>query len=401
MSDLLDTLLSPEQRAACRAPIQSARTLPRQAFTSDRFYQLETERIFSRHWAAIGFNAQLAATGDLLPMELCGLPLLITRAEDDQIRVFHNIVPYDGCLAAIAPAHDQREIVTPYHGWRYSLAGKLLSTPRWDGSWQTAPASLAEKRGDLIEVRSASWGPVLFVDLSGEAPEFSQHITPLQRITTDWRVDALNISRNEHGSPLLDPEDLATNWKTHYENWGINVLHESFVHDFYAASPEVPRLSPDGRKTCEDYIDGSFMALRYVFTQFQHTYPQFPFPHLGHTADQPPTYGYFGSLFPNLHVGIFAQLVHLIIALPAGPGRTHTLRAQFYARDAATSAEQLQARKDALNAFHQGGLEDGRITEAIQRARRSPAFDSQYYSPFWDAMHHRFTQQVLDALEQQ
>ena len=400
MSDPLDAILSAEQRAACRAPLAQARTLPRSAFTSSRFFELETERIFGRHWVAIGFTDQVANTGDLLPIELCGMPLFVARTQDDQIRVFYNIVPYDGCQAVIAPVTRQQYIITPYHGWRYSLDGKLIGTPRWDGSWDEAPAALDDRPGDLAEVRCECWGPVMFVDLSGAAGDLAAHVEPLQRVTAEWRIADLGISRGEHGAPLLDPEALATNWKTHYENWGINVLHESFVHEGYAASPEVPRLTPEGDKTCEDYVDGLFMALRYEFAEFPKTYPEFPFPHLGLVADQPPKYGYFGSLFPNLHVAFFAQLIHFIISLPDGPEHTRTVRAQFYDSEPASDPDKLEDRKYVIDAFHQAGVEDGRVTQAVQKARRSPAFDSQYYSPFWDAMHHRFTQQVLDALEQ-
>lgn len=188
MPDPLDALLSAQQRAACRAPLAQARTLPRAAFTSVRFFELETERIFCRHWTAIGFTEQVANAGDLLPIELCGIPLLVVRTQDDRVRVFHNIVPYDGCQAVITPLTGRQHIITPYHGWRYSLDGKLIGTPRWDGSWDETPVALGDRPGDLAEVRSACWGPVIFVDLSGVADDLAAQVEPLERITAQWRI---------------------------------------------------------------------------------------------------------------------------------------------------------------------------------------------------------------------
>lgn len=92
---------------------------------------MEIERIFSRHWLALCFVHQAAKPGCLMPIEFAGMPLLVIHGNDGILRVFHNIVPYDGCLAVIAPIQEQDEIVTPYHGWRYDLRGKLKAVPYW------------------------------------------------------------------------------------------------------------------------------------------------------------------------------------------------------------------------------------------------------------------------------
>jgi choline monooxygenase len=399
MNKPLTNLITKEQLAACRAPIDKAATLPRQAFTSEEFFELEAERIFSDGWAAICFSQQVPNPGDLAPLEICGIPLLAVRGQDGELRVFHNITPYDGCLVAIDPAEGQKEIITPYHGWRYDLEGKLTAIPVWDGTWKGNLDSVKDRPRDLAPVRTAIWGPVVFVNITGKAEQFVQFIAPLERALSEWRIGDLDISRDAEGQPLLDPEDLQGNWKTHYENWGINVLHESFVHDIYDRSPEVPRLAADGVRTCDDLIDEGFMALKFEAEKFQNTYSQPPIAHLGHSPETPPSKGYFGSLFPNLHVGALGTMIHFIIGIPVGPGRTKTTRAQFYDREIANNADLAEMREQTLMGLHHAGAEDSRIVEAVQKARRSPAFDSQFYSPFWDAMHHRFTNLVLDALD--
>ncbi len=391
-------ILTQAQIDACSAPIEQARTLPRQAFTSDRFFELEAEKIFARQWAALCFVQQVENPGDVLPIDLCGMPLLVVRGNDKQVRVFHNIVPYDGCLAAIDPAGESSEIVTPYHGWRYDLQGRLKATPIWNGTWSAEPADLNGHAGNLTEIQCEIWGPVVFVNVTGGGGSFDEYIDPLRRGLEQWRVDEMDIARDAQRNPLLDPEDLQTNWKTHYENWGINVLHESFVHHIYDQSPEVPRLDTAHNKTCEDHIDGDFMALRFEAASFPETYSLPAIPHLGLTPDAPPSLGYFGSLFPNLHIGALGPMIHLIIGQPVSPGRTKTLRAQFYDAEVACSEDLLEMRTELMGGLRQAGDEDARITQAVQRARRSPVFDSQFYSPFWDAMHHRFTRQIINTL---
>ncbi len=397
----LDALIPEAQRADVRAPIENARTLPRAAFTSADFFELEVERIFSSEWCALAMADQVEGEGDLLPIDFCGVPLLMVRGDDAVVRVFHNVVPYDACLAVIDPIEGADEIVSPYHGWRYDLRGRLRAVPYWDGTAAGHLEALGDNARDLKSVRCEVECGVVFIDLGGRAGSFEDFIAPLRTALSEYRLDEMEIGRGPDGAPLMDGEDLATNWKTHYENWGINVLHESFVHEGYAVSRDttgqIPRVDSQGRKTYVDRIDRGFMALQYPWKDFRETYPPMSFEHLGLSSE--PELGFFGSLYPNLHFGVMPQMIHLIIALPAGPGRTRTVRAQFYEPNAARSEAEAEERVLVQVGMSEAGVEDARISEAVQRARRSPAFDQAYYSPFWDVMHHAFSQRVLDSLE--
>lgn len=400
--DTLDTFITPAQRAAIRASIEEARTLPRQAFTSEAFFELEMERIFGRHWTALCFRHQLPEPGRLLPMEFGGIPLLVVHGEDGALRVFHNIVPYDGCLAVIEPIVAQPNITTPYHGWRYDLRGKLIAVPYWDGAVQGDLSSLRGRSGDLVEVRSQIELGIVFIDLSGVAESCESHVEPLRKLLAEYRTLDLDIGRDGNGEPLFDREDLATNWKTHYENWAINVLHEAFTHEVYAESPQIPRVNEAGEKTYVEHIDGSLMALSYLEHDFAETYEldDLPFTHLGVDPETLPERAFIGSLFPNAHLAVFPYFIHMIIALPVSAGRTRTVRAQFYESASAANPDYLEERLALMEDFKQAGLEDGRVTEAVQKARRSPVCEQQFYSPFWDRMHYNFSNIVLDALEQ-
>ena len=395
----IETILTADVCAAIRAPIEVARTLPRQAFTSEAFAEAERERVFANQWCALSFHELVANPGDVLPVDLAGMPLLLVRGEDATLRAFHNVVPYDGCPVALDPASGLREIVARYHGWRYDLEGKLLAIPYWAGDPKGADLdALGERPANLSPIALATWGPVVFVNVSGTAGSFADAIAPLANELQAWDVGDLRISRDGEGEPLLQAETLETNWKTHAENWGINVLHEAFVHAIYDRSTEVPRMRLDGTKSCDDHVDGRFLSLKYREDDFPTTYGDIPFPRLEQDPRIPIEHGYFGSFLPNLHIGVFANLVHLIISNPQGPTRTENQRAQFYKRTAATDPTLLNAREQLAAGFAIAGEEDGRITEAIQRARTSPAFESQYHSARWDEMHYRFSQWVLERI---
>jgi choline monooxygenase len=397
---LSDEQLTPTQKASVRAPIEQAQTLPKQAFLSETFFAAEKERIFSRRWVALCFAQQVSEPGCLLPLEFMGIPLLLVHGDDGTIRVFHNITPYDGCLAVIDPIQKATEIITPYHGWHYNLQGKLQAIPYWDGSITGNIASLEGKPCDLLEIKAHTEFGVIWIDLSGTAGDATTAMAPLQTMLKEYRTQ-LAIGQNEQGKLLIDNENLATNWKTHYENWAINVLHEGFTHDIYEESPQIPRVNAQGEKTYQEYIDDGLMALSYREADFSETYDleEEPYTHIGKDPAHPPERAYIGSFFPNLHFAVFANFVHMIIVHPVSPERTHTLRAQFYHPESAAHPDFAEERRELQAEFQQAGEEDGRITEAVQKARHSPVFEQHYYSPFWDHMHYTFSNLVLNTLE--
>src|SRR5580692_9023475 len=98
----LTDFLTDEDRAAMRAPIAEARTFPQIAYRSQDFFEFEVANLFSRNWVAVGFAGSLPQVGDVAPFEIFGIPLLLTRAEDKAMRVFHNIGAHDGCPVAVA-----------------------------------------------------------------------------------------------------------------------------------------------------------------------------------------------------------------------------------------------------------------------------------------------------------
>ena len=59
----------------------------------------------------------------------------------------------------------------------------------------------------------------------------------------------------------------------------------------------------------------------------------------------------------------------------------------------------LAMRKKSLAGSIKASEEDDAICELVQRARRSPAHRSHFYSPFWDRMHYDFNRMVLGDLE--
>ena len=395
----LSEFLTREQIESIRRPIGSAWTFPAIAYTDEGFYQLEIEKIYKKRWVATLFDFDVLNAGDLRPFDLCNIPLLAVRGNDGQVRVFHNICPYDGCLAVIDPAEGRADIVTPYHGWTYDLEGKLLRTPYWDGTREGHPEALQDKEVDLVPVPCEVFMNTVFVNLSGNPEVFEDYIAPIFRSLGEYDLENSCVGHARDGKPYMDEASVKTNWKTFFENACVNVLHENFVHALYAASPELPRIKEDGVPSYANIIDDNLLALSYNRLDFKHTYPHVEAPHLGKDPDHEPLIETFGTLYPNFYISASSQSIEIAYVLPDGPGESVQRVSYHFQRDVALAPEAYEERKVVHDFFYEAFMEDGRMTEAVQKARNSPVYSQKFYAPFWDGMHHRLNQIILDDLE--
>jgi len=88
---------------------------------------LERERLFRELPILMGLSTRLAKPGDYLAEDVAGMPVLMTRGADGEVRAFANICRHRGAPVAQG-CGNARAFTCPYHGWTYDTAGKLLGT---------------------------------------------------------------------------------------------------------------------------------------------------------------------------------------------------------------------------------------------------------------------------------
>lgn len=385
--------LTRKELESIRAPIARALTLPARAFTSRTFFDIEVERIFGRRWMAVAFEGTLPEPGDMRPIELFGQPLALIRGDDGTLRAFHNICPYDGCLAVRGEQRGAREIEVYYHGWRYDLRGRLLAAPYWGGMPTGDPACLEGRGADLVEIRAECRLGLLFLDLGGQAGKLDDHLAPLYRLLEEYDLD--------RAVPVEDDDVLAragrtvdANWKSYIENAAINILHEGFTHEAYRRSPDVPRVR-EGEKTFFTVRDGSLLAFGFRMSDVPNTYATGGnTPHLGRSG--PPSRGYFVTLYPNIAMPIRVNMFRLGICLPEAPDRSRILQCGNFHPDAPASVDFAAYHRGLAERYERVYDEDRIAIEAVQRARASPVWQQHYYAPFWDELHYGLDNLVAD-----
>ena len=95
---------------------------------SVRRNQLELEHLFARSWHLAGPECKVAKPGDYFVCQAENVPIVVTRDLEGQLSAFVNVCRHR--FHAVALGEGNRKTLTcGYHGWTYTLDGKLHAVP--------------------------------------------------------------------------------------------------------------------------------------------------------------------------------------------------------------------------------------------------------------------------------
>ncbi len=94
-------------------------------FDPDR-WRLEMDRIFKRLPLVLGVSSELRAPGAYHALEVAGVPVLISRGDDGEIRAFVNMCSHRGAMVVAEGVGTARRHACPYHAWTYDSNGALV-----------------------------------------------------------------------------------------------------------------------------------------------------------------------------------------------------------------------------------------------------------------------------------
>lgn len=346
--------------------------LPNACYTDGEVMEHERDTVFAKHWAGLGFTADIAKPGDCFPIDFLGQPLLMVRDKGGAARVFHNVCSHRGMILVEKAGPSKGVLRCRYHSWAYDLEGRLRRTPYVGGAGQDTHPDFDPACHGLREVRAHEWLGVVWVNLDGMAPPFE---VANDRILARWHefADAPLVHTGEDCRLTFD---LETNWKLAIENY-CEAYHLPWVHpalnsysrieDHYnivepghfsgqGSTVYNPILSPDGRK---------FPAL----------------PNLGTTWD---TGAEYVSLYPNVMLGVHRDHCYAIVVLPDGPTRCHERLCLHYFDEAVRDPDYAELRLINQRTWSQVFLEDVFAVEGMQKGRTSPGFGGGVFTPVMD-----------------
>ncbi|MEQ1754926.1 MAG: SRPBCC family protein [Micropepsaceae bacterium] len=290
-------------------------------------YARERTSIFGRSWLFMAHTSELQSEGDVVTATIAGFPLLVVR-NGEGIKGFHNV-----CRHRAGPLMDQDRgncsggLVCKYHGWAYTLDGRLRNARDFG-----AAAGFDPRNFGLMPLVVETWRNFVFVNADLEAAPLMTALSPLDRKLGDRKFEHLvHAERRMH--------DIACNWKIYVENY-LEGYHIPNVHPMLNAQVDAQRYevtvegaicfhnSPPRRKDASVY-DGVWA---------------FALPHLGVNS-----YGEAGVMMERM--------------LPMGPDATRLVY-DYYLPELVASNEQAKQRIIETSAIVTA--EDKWICEKVQ-----------------------------------
>lgn len=372
-------------------PITEAMGMPGSAYTDETLFNFERDQVLGKTWAGLAFSSELASNGSLAPVDFMGLPLLITRDREGSMHVFHNVCSHRGMTLVTEPNSQARSIRCPYHSWDYDFNGDLKATPLIGGVGVNQVDGFSCDDNGLKPVRSHIWMGIIFINLSGDAPDFNEFIEPLvQR----WEAFVSRSSFNKmHVSPSESSMELTVraNWKLAVENY-CEAYHLPWVH------PSLNKYSPLSEHYNIVFTEDMSGQGTYVYSLSEVAgteLPQFE----GWPGDKT-RHAEYVSLYPNVLLGLQVDHAFAMILQPRSCDSTFEKLQLFYVNQEATENRYQACRSLVLASWRQVFGEDVFALEGMQQARHSPGFSGGIFSPVMDVPSHHFHQWVAQRYKQ-
>lgn len=182
--------------------------------------------VFDREFAILFRQTPLVAClsqdlpecGSFRIFEDAGVPLIVVRGKDGQVRAFLNVCPHRGGRIVRESSGRSARFSCSFHGWTFDNQGKAIGIPEKENFCGAVEAETdlfcypAEERHGLVFVQLTPGEPI---DLDTHLGEFGE------------QLELLDFDR---ASRVLDHDfPVAANWKyvidTYFENYHVPVLH--------------------------------------------------------------------------------------------------------------------------------------------------------------------------------
>jgi len=97
-------------------------------YADPEYLAREQQTLFRRHPILMGFASEWASPGAFRTDEYTGVPILVVRGRDKQLRAFLNVCRHRGAKVAQG-CGEARAFSCPYHAWTYDLSGQVMGIP--------------------------------------------------------------------------------------------------------------------------------------------------------------------------------------------------------------------------------------------------------------------------------
>jgi len=176
-------------------------------YYDEKIFTQEIEHIFKKEWLWVGRTDQLINKGDFITANVIHLPIIVLRDNNKQLRGFHNVCRHRASKVLLRPSGNCKNIVCPYHGWKYNLKGELSNPPKFFGSDE-----FDHKIHSLFPIHVQEKFGLIFISLNKQPKFLDEWLGPFEQIINN-HYESDFIFHNELRF------DVHANWKTYVDNY--------------------------------------------------------------------------------------------------------------------------------------------------------------------------------------
>ena len=387
----LSEILNLKKLEAVNTPIENANGLPNECYISEDYLVYEKDKIFCDKWTVIGVGSSIPDPGDAKTYNLLGIPLILIRNKDMEIKVFHNVCSHRGFKLLDEPCTLKNVIRCPYHSWSYDFNGNLVATPHIGGLNNHQSEKFDKTKNNLKEVKTKVWMDIIFVNINSNEIDFDEYIKPLEKRWSKFikkKDHNLIVHSNDYGYFNLD---VKCNWKFAIENYcesyHLPTIHPelnkvSNIDDHYHIQGLPNRFAGQGSKKYEQLIRGN--------KRFD-TFPNWEKKKLK-TSE-------YIALFPNVMIGLHVDHFYVFWLEPIASDKTREHMQMYYVGNESANGEELkELRKENARFWKDVMIQDINAIEGMQSGRNSPVYNGGSFSPVMDQPTHQFHKWIANNL---
>lgn len=349
------------------SPLDEARHLPGEIYTSPEVLALEKERMFMKDWLCMARLEEIENPGDYITFRVLDEPVLIARAEDGEINAFANVCRHRGVEVATGQGN-VKEFSCPYHGWLYDLKGHLQGVP-----FMKNVKDYDFQNCRLKTLRTAVWAGFIFISFNPDVEDFEDYVKDF-----DNAFGMLKMEECRLADKLV--ADLDCNWKLVVENF-MDIYHVQTIHtDTFGGAIQLEDFNFETKK--RGFFSAFYDAAPMVIGQ-ETLFGKMPW-----MDKYPESFACTGIMAPNLQMFARCDDAQPFVIWPLAPDKTRVIVYTLMPEKNFEDPEFDKKLKDYVDFMVQVVGEDEEMVRSLQNGVGSRSFEPGPMSYLETSIHH-------------
>ena len=346
--------------------IESAHTLASNFYTDPAVLDAEKARIFRRTWQLVGtLNTPCGESGEskatkrtiadpetFFTVDVIGEPVVVIRDKQGTLRAFSNVCRHRA--GPIAQGSGCKNVLRcGYHGWTYTLDGRLIGTPDVEGVEFFDRSTMG-----MFPLRLGTWEQLIFVNFDQNAEPLSAYLGKIPEQARRFQFEGLqSVERRDY---IID-----CNWKVYVDNY-LEGYHIPIAHPGLMREIDYANYRTDTFR----YYSQQFAPIRAM--KAEDAGERFYAPGSGLQE------ALYFWIFPNLMLNVYPDNLSTNLIVPLSQDKTLTIFEWFF-HDA--HSEKVRERiQRAVTFSDEVQQEDIELCRSVQRGLNSSTYDRGRYS---------------------